>query len=180
MPQLNSVKTVSSQVAWTSPDGQRTIYKVNMDYQGKPFQASTYSKAIGQVGWLGDIETYEKSNNKGGSDTYVKQQQKEGYAPGGYSNTGRQPKPQSNTTMFVSYAKDLAVALQMTEGFDRAKFEVLLQGVIEGGRTLSQADYESKPVNNEVHYEPIDNVIDPDSVPGNVGDQSWLNDLPTE
>jgi hypothetical protein len=180
MPILNQVTTVGSQSVWRSPDGQRNLYEVNLTYQGKPFKAKTYSGSIAQVGWTGDVITEEKQG-KFGIETHIKQAPKEDYQ-GGYQKSYQKGGKQSNTTMFVSYAKDIVVALQQTEGFDQVKYDILLQAVIDGGRVLSQANYEAQEgtLAGEPEYVPVDNVVDPATVDLNkqLDDVSWLNDLP--
>jgi hypothetical protein len=44
-------------------------------------------------------------------------------------------------TMYLSYAKDLVVALQETAGYDDAKYKQLLKATIAGGKAL----YEARP-----------------------------------
>lgn len=77
MPRFN-VKTISGNQIWASPDGQRKIYELVVDVDGKQLKAKTYSDAISQTGWSGEVETYEKPNRNGGMDTFVKQPPKEG------------------------------------------------------------------------------------------------------
>lgn len=78
MPKLE-VRTVASKVIWTSPDGQRKIHELQMDYKGKPVKANTFSDAIAVEGWSGEVETYEREG-KGNApaQTFVKQPQKDG------------------------------------------------------------------------------------------------------
>jgi hypothetical protein len=141
MPILD-VKTTLSEQVWTSPDGQRKIYKVTLEFEGKPVQAKTYSDAIAQIGWEGTVETYEKEG-RNGSETFVKQPPKENnqnYTASSSTSggAGRTNKPSfDNYTMYLSYAKDLAVALVGTkEGFDGEKYADLLDSVIAGGDVL--------------------------------------------
>lgn len=70
------LKTLSSKSVWRSPDGQREIWEVMMDYQGQALKAKTYSEAISVVGWSGEAETYEKEG-RNGVETFVKQPPKE-------------------------------------------------------------------------------------------------------
>ena len=72
---------------WKSPDGQREIFKVTLDYDGKEVAAKTYSKDISVPGWAGQVETYEKPG-RNGSETFVKQPPKEGFSGGGYTGGG--------------------------------------------------------------------------------------------
>jgi hypothetical protein len=96
MPILN-VTTKSSEVVWTSPDGQRTIYKLTLDYEGKPVAAQTFSKEIATEGWSGDVETYEREGKAGRpSQTFVKQPPKEGGTYGGGTQSGSQQTSQGS------------------------------------------------------------------------------------
>lgn len=76
MPVLE-VKTTSANSVWKSPDGQREIFELQLEYEGKPVKAKTYSKDISTVGWEGTVETYEKQS-RNGMETFVKQPPKEG------------------------------------------------------------------------------------------------------
>lgn len=144
MPQLE-VKTVSANEVWSK--GDVTIWELNLEYQGKPVSAKTYSKAIATPGWSGTVETYEKANNRGGSDTFVKQPQKEGYGGGGgYRGGGGGGKKDADPfTMYLSYAKDVALAcleissLAKTAGklsFNAELYEEVLAAVEAGGEQL--------------------------------------------
>lgn len=149
MPSLN-VKTVAAEQVWKSPDGQRTIFKVALDTGNGNMEAKTYSGAIGNVGWSGEIITEEKQG-RNGAETFVKQPPKEGgftpYQGGSQKSTGGTGSSSSskrefdNFTMYLSYAKDLVVALQQTEGFKQDVYEQLLTATIKGGKAL----YEHRP-----------------------------------
>lgn len=142
MPQFNNAVTKSSEVIWQK--GDRTIWKVGIEIDGKVLEAKTYSRAISQVGFSGDLETYEKEGRPGyPPETFVKQPQKEGgYSGGGKSYGKAQADP---FTMYLSYAKDLVVSLQETSGYDRAKFDILLKATIEGGNALYKARPDANP-----------------------------------
>lgn len=77
MPQLKITTKRSSEI-WKSPDGQRKIHEVIMkvDGQDELFKANTFSDSIAVEGFTGEVETYEREG-KGGSQTFVKQVQKE-------------------------------------------------------------------------------------------------------
>lgn len=84
MPQFD-VTTKQARSVWKSPDGQREIFEVALDYNGDTVTASTYSKDIATEGWSGTVETYEKEGRNGRpAQTFVKQPPKEG---GGYGHT---------------------------------------------------------------------------------------------
>lgn len=86
MPLLQ-VKTTSAEQVWASPDGNRKIYKLTLDYQGKPVSAKTFSHDIAVVGWEGEVDLYEKEG-KQGLEVFVRQAPKEGgsYGQAGTSN----------------------------------------------------------------------------------------------
>lgn len=114
MPVLENVITKISEQVWASPDGQRKIYKLGLEWQDKPVEAKTYSDQIATIGWQGTVETYEKPG-RNGSETFVKQPPKEGGGFGG-GNTVRSGNPGNRGTsdpftMYLSYAKDITVAL---------------------------------------------------------------------
>ena len=73
-------KTTSSKEGWKSDDGKITRFDITMDYEGKELKTQTYSKQISEVGWEGEVESYEKNGY-----TLVKQPQKEGGWGGKYS-----------------------------------------------------------------------------------------------
>lgn len=159
MPTLN-VKTSESEQVWASPDGQRKIYKVTLDFEGKPVAAKTYSDAIAAVGWEGTVETYEKPG-RNGNETFVKQPPKENPGYGGSQAStpaggGKSSKPAfDNYTMYLSYAKDLAVALVGTkEGFSDEKYAELLDAVNTGGDVL-YAGRPDAPKDEPVEIKPV-------------------------
>jgi hypothetical protein len=75
MPILQA-KTISSKEIWRTPDGQRIIWELQLEAEGSQVTAKTYSKAIAEAGWSGEVETYEKQGSKG-SETFVRQAPKE-------------------------------------------------------------------------------------------------------
>lgn len=61
---------------------------------------------------------------------------------GGAIAPARGPKTEfDNFTMYLSYAKDLVVALQTTSGYDSVEFGKLLEATIKGGKAL----YDRRP-----------------------------------
>lgn len=81
---LFQTTTKESRSVWKSPDGQREIFEVTLDYQGQTFKAKTYSRDISVVGFIGEVESYEKEG-RNGSETFVKQAPKEGFSSGSSS-----------------------------------------------------------------------------------------------
>ncbi len=134
--------------AWQSPDGQRKIWQVTVDVNGKQAPCKTYSQVLSQVGYQGMIETYEKANNRGGIDTFIKQpaQDPQQAAQGRpYSGGGQQSaSQQSPYTMYLSYAKDVAVAL-IGKGVAFSETDLLmeLKKIAAGGEFL----YDMRPDN---------------------------------
>lgn len=172
MPIFNDAKTVTSESIWRSPDGQREIFKVSLEVAGKQFEAKTYSKDISNVGFSGDIESYEKPGRGGKpAETFVKQAPKDGGAFGsGIQTSAPRGSAQStggkfdNYTMYLSYAKDIAVAMLDKSGkLDEAAYGQVLSAVSNGGDTL----YEGRPdaPKKDVNVDPqeLDVVIDPDA-----------------
>lgn len=81
-----TTKTAGKQV-WASPDGSKKIWQVTVfDENDKAFGLQTFSEAIAQAGFTGDVETYQKGENR-----FVKQIQTEGsgYKGGGGNNAAR-------------------------------------------------------------------------------------------
>lgn len=145
MPQLQ-VTTKSSEQVWSSPDGQRKIYKLMLDYEGKEFVANTYSDAISQAGWSGLVETYEKPSNKPNmpAQTFVKQPPKEGASSGSYGGSGAHGfsgKQDSPFTMYLSYAKDILIAKIAVGEYADEPLEALNKELLSSGYQL----YDARP-----------------------------------
>lgn len=161
MPVFNAT-TKSSESVWKSPDGQREIFSVKLDVGGKEFEAKTYSRDISQAGFTGEVESYEKPGQNGKpAQTFVKQAQKE--FKGGGSKPYTRPT-QDQFTMYLSYAKDLAVAMLKDGKLDESEYAKVLDAVSSGGHTL----YEARPgaVNvqsKNVDAQELDVVVDPDA-----------------
>lgn len=149
MPVINGT-TKSSKQVWASPDGQKKIFKIVLDVGGADMQASTYSEPIAQIGWTGELDTYEKEG-KYGSETFVRQPKKEGFGGsfgGGSGGKSYSAKPQGDQyAMYLSYAKDLLVA--MINNGKVVDLETALQLVIGGGHAL----YDSRPNASDVKQE---------------------------
>lgn len=141
MPILDNVTTKSASSVWKSPDGQREIFEVALEYDGKPFTAKTYSTDISVAGWTGTIESYEKPGQNGKPDqTFVKQPQKEGFSGGGGGYKGGGAKFSGDQfTMYLSYAKDIVVA-KIAAG-EKIDVDQAIQLTLGGGHTL----YEGRP-----------------------------------
>lgn len=74
-------KTLSAQQEWQSPDGQKTIWAVMLESEGKQYALKTFSEKIAVVGFEGDVESYQ--NQRG--ERFVKQVIAAG---GGYGRGG--------------------------------------------------------------------------------------------
>lgn len=86
MPQFET-ETKDSRSVWKSPDGQREIYEITLDYNGQPVKAKTYSHDIAVVGWKGTVDVYEKQG-RNGTEQFVKQPPKDNPSYGGGSAGG--------------------------------------------------------------------------------------------
>jgi hypothetical protein len=140
MPVLN-LETMDSKQIWNK--GNLTIWEVTLNYQGKTVKAKTYSKAISTPGWSGEVETYEKPG-RNGSETFVKQPQREdggNFSKPSFSKSApaesKPSKPQfDNYTMYLSYAKDVAVACIQDGKFDTKLYNAVIDEVSQGGTML--------------------------------------------
>jgi hypothetical protein len=75
-------KTINSEQVWQSPDGQKTIWNVTLEADGKQYPLKTFSNRIAEPGFEGDVESY--ANQRG--DRFVKQLPKpQTGGSGGYS-----------------------------------------------------------------------------------------------
>jgi hypothetical protein len=76
MPVLK-IKTIESKVGWTNPSNPDMVsYDLTIDVGGKKAEARTYSKAVAELGFEGEVETYEKNDH-----TYLKQKQTGSFQP---------------------------------------------------------------------------------------------------
>lgn len=152
MPTIENAKTISASQSWQSPDGKIKSYDVVFDISGKEFKAQTYSSVIAVVGWTGNIETYEKKGY-----TYVKQPPKEDTYSGGSSK----PKEVDPFTMYLSYAKDIVIALINSGDYTKAKVDQAFSDTIKGGRALYERrpgaeESEARELASEVSELPLD------------------------
>lgn len=150
MPTLQA-KTVSAKEIWKSPDGQKTIWEVQIDVEGHTYSAKTYSKAIAQIGWSGTVESYEKAG-RNGSETFVKQKQQEQSYQG---KSSQQPK--NEFTMYLAYVKDIAVAL-INAGKSLDELPAIVEQVALEGKHLYSLREGAPDTNtaSEPTYKPID------------------------
>ena len=93
------VTTKQSDQIWKSPDGQRTIWEVGLDYKGQVLKAKTYSQAIATVGWQGTVISEERQG-RNGAETFVKQAPKEGFQ--------RQPKDEKAISAMWAISQAIA------------------------------------------------------------------------
>jgi hypothetical protein len=161
MPQLD-VTTKSAEQVWASPDGQRVLYEVVMEWEGKPVKAKTYSQAIATENWTGTVVTEERPNKKGGVETFVKQPQKEGgySGGGGYRGGGGGGRaPADPFTMYMSYAKDLVVA-QVAAGA-KLTLDDSVAATISNANLLYESRPDATPASSE---KPAEKPAEPDVV----------------
>jgi hypothetical protein len=151
MPIIKNATTKSSSLTWTSPDQKINLYSLVLLVNGQSVATKTYSGQIASEGWTGDVETYQKTGKDGKPTTFVKQIKKD--SP--YQRGDSKSTPQDMYTMYLSYAKDLAIALVNTTGFDNESFNELLKNVTEGGNYL----YGHRPGAEPVE-EPEDKIIE--------------------
>lgn len=167
MPILDKVTTKESRSVWRAPDGQREIFELVMEYQGNLFGAKTYSKDISVVGWSGSVETYEKPGKMGApTQTFVKQPPKEdGFTPNAGSGGQRAAArimPSDPFTMYLSYAKDITVALIAASGVASKKdYTDLIDQTITGAYALYDARPEARAKHEETLAKKIDELKDP-------------------
>jgi len=179
MPQLE-VTTKSSEQVWSTPDGKMTIFKILLDYNGNEVQAKTYSKTIATAGWSGTVETYEKTG-RNGSETFVKQPQKEGFTQGSQGtvrgNNGGGSKPVDNFTMYLSYAKDVAIACINEGKFNDKLYSDVLAAVEAGGAQLYSSRPDAPKTADNTKQE-LDKVFDDANM---TGEEPWQEppQLPT-
>lgn len=132
MPIIEVTTKVSRQV-WKSPDGQRKIYELQLEYEGQPVVAKTYSDQIATVGWQGKVDTYEKPG-RSGLETFVKQPPKEG----GWDGSQRQSSTSTASSKSNYSPKDEA-AIKAMWAIDKAKDIVLAVG-IEAKRPMDEVE----------------------------------------
>lgn len=170
MPQFQATVIDSKQV-WASPDGQRTMFEVTMQVNGQTVVAKTWSGAVSKIGWSGQLESYDKANNQGGTDTFVKQPQKEG-GFGGKSGGAKFEK--DPFTMYLSYAKDVAVAMLKDGKLDEDAYGKVLEAVLSGGQALFAGRPSEKTDAPLPTQQPVDDVH---TVTDEPIDMKSLNDL---
>lgn len=119
-------RTRNAEQVWASPDGQRVIYKVTLDFQGETMEAKTYSKAIASPGFSGTVETYEKQGQRG-AETFVKQPPKEN-SPDGFSGSSSTSGSRSSSGNDEAIAR--AVALKAAVELQAGKEDVTRANVI--------------------------------------------------
>lgn len=110
------LKTTQAEKVWASPDGKIKIFKLTMDYNGKPLDAKTYSEAIATVGFEGEVETYEKQG-RNGVETFIKQVQKEGEYGARPGRTSYVPKDEKAISAMWAIGQAINVAANSKEGY---------------------------------------------------------------
>lgn len=157
MPFIQATTNDSKEI-WKK--GDRTIWQVSLDVGGQEFTAKTYSGAIATKGFSGELEAYEKVGPRG-SDTFVRQKPKEGGGSYGGGATER-----DTFTMYLSYAKDVLIAMIETSGYDKAKFTEYLGAVSSGGKALYDARPNQAESNQAEPTKPADTTDTPDPFEG--------------
>lgn len=152
MPILKNAKTVDSRLSWSSTDGKIKIYDVVLSADGNLVKARTYSGVICKQLWAGDVETYEKTNKNGTVDTYVRQAPKEN------SPYAAKEGNKDQYTMYLSYAKDVAIALIETSGFTKSQFDSLLEDIVAGGKYLFDNRPSGEESNKSLNASPDEDI----------------------
>lgn len=121
-------KTISSQQIWQKDD--RILWEVAFD---DGLKAKTWSKAISVVGWEGQLEQYTKQNNRGETEVFVKQPQKEGFRGGA--------SPRDNDIIRAQWAIGQAVAVELVknpEKMDMANVEAYANEFFDMAQRVKQ------------------------------------------
>jgi hypothetical protein len=100
MPQ-SETKSVTE--VWKAPDGNRVLYEVVLEVNGKLVKVKTWSEKVATVGFKGDLESYQKEG-RDGTDTFVKQKPKEG-------GFGGQRQPKDEAAIKAMFAIKAAIAI---------------------------------------------------------------------
>lgn len=170
MPKFNATTKEAKEI-WKK--GDRTISEVILEVDGKLTKAKTYSNVVAKPGFVGEVESYEK-DGRNGAETFVRQAPKEegDYSQSGYSQGGSKPsygaRPQGdNYTMYLSYAKDIAVALINNGDFKLEALEDILPKVANGGDFLhnhhSEGSKLAQDANQAFDKEELNGLFDSDS-----------------
>jgi len=154
MPIISNVTTKRANLSWTSPDKKINLYDLILLADGKQIATKTYSAQIAKEGWTGDVETYQKPGRDGTTNTFIKQVKKEEST---YTKGNSKASSNDLYTMYLSYAKDLAIALVDTTGFDVDSFNKLLEQVNEGGKFLYDHRPGAEPIKEDTVV-PVDGI----------------------
>lgn len=159
---------------WKGPKG--TTYYINVMLEGHP-KAVSIGKKRPDALKVGDTVYGEITETQYDTDKFTASQNPSG---GGYSK-----KPQDNTTMYVSYAKDILVAM-LTSGKDLKDFDAYITKIAESGKKLKEL-VESEPKKDWVKPEirqKLEDRIPHDEVPpeayDNITEETEVNydDIP--
>lgn len=123
MPELQMTTKTAKEV-WRSPDGQRVLYQLGLEYQGKPVTAKTYSREVATPGWSGVLQTREEQG-KYGVETFVRQPPKENVpsstgqtAQGGTARSGYTPKDEKAIQAMWAIGQAVQVTIATYKGKD--------------------------------------------------------------
>jgi hypothetical protein len=166
MPILSNVKTTGSEVIWQK--GDRTIYKVSMEYEGKPFVAKSYSDRVAAQGFSGDVEVYEKQGTRG-AEQFVRQAPKEefGGSTGGGSTTTSSARPsytpKDEKAIQAMWAIGQAVQLvkdreenSLDDVYVKANALFAMVDAVKAGDVPEQQELVHEPGNEAISLEDID------------------------
>lgn len=167
MPILQ-VTTDKADKVWSSPDGQRTIWKLTLLYGDQPVAAKTYSQTIATKGFSGEVESYEKPG-RDGSETFVRQAPKEnpghGSTGGSSQRSGSGYTPKDEKAIQAMWAVGQAVQLYIGEFSGKAKPPEPLPMVEAYAEDLfAMVDRVKAPEQEEEGSETPDPVMTPEEV----------------
>lgn len=123
------VKTTHSEQVWQSPDGQKTIWEVTLKGEGgTEYKLKTYSEAIAQLGFEGNVESYlnnrgerfarQKLSKKAGAYTRDDDAIRAQWAIGKAIDLAavKMPKEQITLPVIEEYAKELFATVSRVKG----------------------------------------------------------------
>lgn len=142
-----TIKAVNPQVReYDSKFGPMKAYKLLLEDVAQPVDLSQKAtspgplpgqKLEGTIDMSGQYGPKFKKDYGGGNFQKGSSAGSTAYSAGTASGKGKFDN--DPFTMYLSYAKDLVVALQETSGYEKEKFEQLLSATISGGKALYNA-----------------------------------------
>lgn len=157
------VTTKKSRVKWQSPDGKRVLSEVTLDVNGEEAIANTYSEAIAHMGWEGEVETYEKPDNRGNVETFVKQPQKENPYRSGGGGEKKPYVPRDDASIKAQFAIKAAIAWLNGSPKDDAESVGLIEPLaVDFYNMVDRVKNAGEPVEEELTKEALNAVFGDD------------------